>query len=64
MLSAIPLPDPIKERSRIRLLYDKLQLDYNAAKTQMVSETHMVWAQDEEILLWQQGQYDETLKRA
>ena len=64
LLSAIPLPDPIKERSRIRLLYDKLQLDYNAAKTQMVSETHMVWAQDEEISLWQQGQYDETLKRA
>ncbi len=64
LLSAIPLPDPIKERNRIRLLYDKLQLDYNAAKTQMVSETHMVWAQDEEISLWQQGQYDETLKRA
>ena len=64
LLSAIPLPDPIKERSRIRLLYDKLQLDYNAAKTQMVSETHMVWAQDEEISWWQQVQYDETLKRA
>ena len=64
LLSAIPLPDPIKERSRIRLLYDKLQLDYNAAKTQMVSDTHMVWAKDEEIVEWKDGLYKQTLKEA
>ena len=64
LLSAIPLPDPIKERSRIRLLYDKLQLDYNAAKTQMVSDTHMVWARDEEIVEWKNGLYKKTLKEA
>lgn len=62
LLSAIPLPDPQVERERIRMTYDKSQVDYNAATVHQISKTHQVLAVDEDLELWKQNNYETTLK--
>lgn len=51
LLSAIPHPNPIIEKTRISMEYDyeTSGLDYNSAKQQQISETHFVLASDDEL---------------
>lgn len=62
LLTAIPLPDPQVERERIRMSYDKSQVDYTQAKDHHVSDTHQVLATDQDLALWQAGDYSKSLK--
>lgn len=62
LLSAIPLPDPKVERERVRLNYDKSSVDYNAAIIHHITDSHQVLAVDEDLTLWKNGNYDDTLK--
>lgn len=62
LLSAIPLPDPKVERERVRLNYDKSSVDYNAAIIHYITDSHQVLAVDEDLTLWKNGNYDDTLK--
>lgn len=54
LLSAIPHPNPIVEKTRIALTYDKNKegVDYNAGKVHKLTETHSVLATDEEFAKW------------
>lgn len=62
LLSAIPLPDPQAERQRSRVSYDKSQVDYKLADIQQVSDTHQILCTREDLLLWQENDYANTLK--
>ncbi len=54
LLSAIPHPNPIVEKSRVALTYDKDKegVDYTLGKIHNLSETHYVLATDEEFERW------------
>jgi len=54
LLSAIPHPDPIKEKSRIALLYDynSSGIDYAKGTLHQVSNTHTVLATEDEFAKW------------
>ncbi|MDO5044565.1 MAG: ATP-binding cassette domain-containing protein [Coriobacteriia bacterium] len=54
LLSAIPSPNPIVERSRHALTYDYATsgIDYNLGVQQAVSDSHFVLATDEEFEAW------------
>ncbi|MBO5199444.1 MAG: ATP-binding cassette domain-containing protein [Lachnospiraceae bacterium] len=54
LLSAIPNPDPIKERNRIATSYDYTTsgIDYNLGTRHYVGDTHMVLATEEELCNW------------
>ena len=54
LLSAIPIPNPRVEKTRISLTYDynDNDVDYNKGKEQLVSGSHYVLATDEEFKEW------------
>jgi len=51
LLSAIPLPDPVREKNKTLEVYDPTQHDYSIDKPQWIEmeEGHMVWANEKEI---------------
>ena len=59
LLSAIPLPDPVREKNKKLEVYDPTQHDYSVDKPQWVEieEDHMVWGNAAEI-----AKYREQLK--
>ena len=54
LLSAIPHPNPVVEKNRIALTYDKNAegVDYSAGRLHQLSGTHSVLATDEEFEKW------------
>lgn len=54
LLSAIPHPNPIVEKQRIAMEYDKNKenVDYTKGKEQIVTHTHSVLATDDEFTKW------------
>ena len=52
LLSAIPNPDPIYEKSREILIYDSSDVDYSTGVRHQLSETHSVLATPEELACW------------
>jgi len=54
LLSAIPHPNPIVEKKRVALTYnkDEMGVDYTAGHEHVLSETHKVLATDEEFAKW------------
>ena len=54
LLSAIPHPNPIAEKKRTALVYDKAKegVDYNAGTYHDLSDTHSVLATEEEFKKW------------
>ena len=52
LLSAIPNPDPIYEKSREILIYDSSDVDYSKGVRHQLSETHSVLATPEEFACW------------
>ena len=59
LLSAIPLPDPAREKNKVLEVYDPTQHDYSVDKPSWVEieEGHMVWANEKEL-----AKYREMLK--
>ena len=59
LLSAIPLPDPAREKNKVLEVYDPTQHDYSVDKPSWVEieEGHMVWANQKEL-----SKYREMLK--
>jgi len=59
LLSAIPLPDPAREKNKVLEVYDPAQHDYSVDKPQWVEieEGHMVWGNEKELC-----KYREMLK--
>ena len=51
LLSAIPLPDPAREKNKVLEVYDPTQHDYSIDKPHWVEieEGHMVWANEKEL---------------
>ncbi len=51
LLSAIPLPDPAREKNKVLEVYDPAQHDYSVDKPQWVEieEGHMVWGNEKEL---------------
>lgn len=56
LLSAIPHPNPIVEKNRVAVTYDKNKegVDYTIGTVHQVTETHSVLATDEEFEKWSQ----------
>ena len=54
LLSAIPRPNPIVEKKRVALVYDKEKegVDYTKGVEHKLSDTHFVLATDEEFAKW------------
>ncbi len=54
LLSAIPHPNPLVEKKRIALEYDKDKegVDYTLGSTHQLSDTHYVLATDEQLVKW------------
>ena len=54
LLSAIPHPNPIVEKKRVALTYnkDEMGVDYTAGYEHILSETHKVLATNEEFAKW------------
>lgn len=52
LLSAIPNPDPIYEKSREILIYDSSDVDYSKGVRHQLSETHSVLVTPEELACW------------
>ena len=59
LLSAIPLPDPAREKNKQLEVYDPTQHDYTVDKPSWVEieEGHMIWGNEKEI-----GKYREMLR--
>ena len=59
LLSAIPLPDPAREKNKVLEVYDPTQHDYSVDKPQWVEieEGHFVWGNEKEL-----SKYREMLK--
>ena len=59
LLSAIPLPDPVREKNKVLEVYDPSQHDYSTDKPQWVEvePDHMVWGNEKEL-----AKYREMLK--
>ncbi|MBE5798473.1 MAG: ATP-binding cassette domain-containing protein [Clostridiales bacterium] len=59
LLSAIPLPDPAREKNKVLEVYDPTQHDYSVDKPSWVEieEGHMVWGNEKEL-----NTYREMLK--
>ena len=60
LLSAIPLPDPAREKNKVLEVYDPSQHDYSIDKPQWaeIEEGHMVWANGAEL-----DKYREIVKK-
>jgi oligopeptide transport system ATP-binding protein len=54
LLSAIPHPNPVVEKKRVAMVYDKDKegVDYTKGKLFELSKTHSVLATDEEFARW------------
>ena len=52
LLSAIPNPDPIYEKSREILIYDSSDVDYSKGVRHQLSATHSVLATPDELARW------------
>lgn len=52
LLSAIPTPDPIYEKSREIITYDATSVSYEKGTVHQLTETHSVLATPEELALW------------
>lgn len=62
LLSAIPHPDPIREKSRKRFVYDISNVIYNDGQMKQLSETHSVLTTDKDFEMWSKGDYSLSLK--
>jgi len=51
LLSAIPLPDPAREKNKVLEVYDPTQHDYSVDKPswEEIEEGHMVWGNEKEL---------------
>jgi oligopeptide transport system ATP-binding protein len=60
LLSAIPHPNPIVEKKRIALEYDKEKegVDYTKGTLHAITETHSVLATDEEFAKWSAEKFE------
>ena len=56
LLSAIPIPNPILEKNRVAITYNKDAegVDYEAGTEHLIEGTHSVRGTDEEIEKWQE----------
>ncbi|MCR5794751.1 MAG: ATP-binding cassette domain-containing protein [Solobacterium sp.] len=56
LLSAIPHPNPIVEKARIAMTYDKAKegVDYSLGTLHRLTKTHSVLATEEEFVKWQE----------
>lgn len=54
LLSAIPHPDPVKEKSRVALAYDYASsgIDYTQGTIRQITDTHTLLATDEQFVDW------------
>lgn len=61
LLSAIPTPDPLRERGHRPLVYDYRTsgIDYGAGSVHAISATHTVLGTDEEVERWESGEWRE-----
>lgn len=62
LLSAIPHPDPIREKSRKRFVYDVTNVIYNDSHMKKLSDTHSVLTTDKDFEMWSKGDYSLSLK--
>jgi oligopeptide transport system ATP-binding protein len=62
LLSAIPHPDPIREKSRKRFVYDISNVIYNDSHMKKLSDTHSVLTTDKDFEMWSKGDYSLSLK--
>lgn len=62
LLSAIPHPDPIGEKTRKRVRYVKGDIDYTLGEDHQLSETHRVKATEAELKEWLHGNYSTSLQ--
>ena len=60
LLSAIPHPNPIVEKKRVALSYDKDKegVDYSKGVIHQLTKTHSVLATDEEFAKWSKEHYN------
>jgi len=66
LLSAVPLPDPNYEKTRVRIIYDPSVHKYtedNQPTMQQVSEDHYLYATDEEMVDYKK-EFDKNQKKA
>jgi oligopeptide transport system ATP-binding protein len=56
LLSAIPHPNPIVEKARVAMTYDKKAegVDYSLGTLHQLTKTHSVLATEEEFVKWQE----------
>lgn len=59
LLSAIPHPDPLSEKARKRVVYNKerVPLTYNSGTLRQLSDTHSLLATDEQYARWMKHDY-------
>ncbi|HCT62606.1 MAG TPA: peptide ABC transporter ATP-binding protein [Erysipelotrichaceae bacterium] len=62
LLSAIPHPDPVREKSRKRFVYDITNVIYNDSHMKKLSDTHSVLTTDKDFEMWSKGDYSLSLK--
>lgn len=62
LLSAIPHPDPVREKSRKRFVYDITNVIYNDSHMKQLSDTHSVLTTDKDFEMWSKGDYSLSLK--
>jgi oligopeptide transport system ATP-binding protein len=62
LLSAIPHPDPVREKSRKRFVYDISNVIYNDSHMKQLSDTHSVLTTDKDFEMWSKGDYSLSLK--
>jgi oligopeptide transport system ATP-binding protein len=62
LLSAIPHPDPIREKSRKRFVYDITNVIYNDSHMKKLSDTHSVLTTVKDFEMWSKGDYSLSLK--
>jgi len=66
LLSAVPLPDPNYEKTRVRIIYDPKVHNYteeNQPRMQEVSKDHLLYATDEEMVEYKKEYEKNRLKR-
>jgi len=61
LLSSIPHPDPILERTRRRKHYVKGNINYTEGTPRYLNDTHFVLSTDAQYEKWNKGRYEESL---
>ena len=66
LLSAAPTPNPLVERNREAIAYDRERagIDYTAGTYHLVDGTHEILATDEEFARWTSGDYEGVFHEA